>query len=162
MTIISYFAVVDKDKLICYEFDSELFLPHIKIEGKFAFAKPKTSEVWPMILEKVWAKLNQGYSNIQGGNMMDIIHILTGFTGSLIYNSKLTSRDNEFNKEEAYNLVEKALQNNAIINAGTIDDKAIEDKKLVSSHSYSIIETRKVEDAKNTIFLLKMRKECLI
>ena len=44
-----------------------------------AFARSVKNELWVTLLEKVWAKVNGGYSNIRNGSPEEV---LLAFTGS--------------------------------------------------------------------------------
>lgn len=48
-------------------------------EGEPLFAKPAGGrEIWVMLLEKVWAKLNGTYGDIVGGLPNEVLHAFTG------------------------------------------------------------------------------------
>jgi len=36
------------------------------------------AEIWPILIEKCWAKLNQDYCSIDGGFAIDALHDLCG------------------------------------------------------------------------------------
>ena len=67
------------------------FFPYDKFE--FAFAKPYENIFWSIILEKVWAKVNGGYSNIIGGVCEEPIEALTGFPSETIEHNKIEKND---------------------------------------------------------------------
>ena len=65
--------VVIDDQIPCYSFFK---MP--------CFAKPKGNEIWVLLLEKAFAKVNGGYLNIMYGFARESFEILTGF-GSRYY-----------------------------------------------------------------------------
>ncbi len=44
------------------------------------FAAPNGEELWVRLIEKAWAKVNQGYANIVGWQSKDAYYFLTGFS----------------------------------------------------------------------------------
>jgi len=52
---------------------------------KCCFAKPHDNEIWVLLLEKAWAKINGGYLNIISGKSREAFEVLTGF-GSIDFN----------------------------------------------------------------------------
>ena len=44
----------------------------------FAYGRPKSSEIWSMLLEKAWAKLYQSYSNIDAGTSAEGLIAVSG------------------------------------------------------------------------------------
>ncbi len=52
--------------------------PYNKLAGKYMFAQPNDAEIWVLLLEKVFAKYEGGYSNIVGGHPEDALRFFTG------------------------------------------------------------------------------------
>ena len=48
--------------------------------NNLSFTKSNKETLWPILIEKAWAKVNGGYSNIIGGISMDCFKTLTGFS----------------------------------------------------------------------------------
>lgn len=46
--------------------------------GSPAYARPHTNEIWVMLLEKAWAKINISYENIDLGSSLEGLIALTG------------------------------------------------------------------------------------
>ena len=102
--------------------------------GRFAFAHSTNHTIWLMLLEKAWAKVNGGYSNIIGGSNRDPLEALTSFPSQVIELEK----ENEF--EQLYQKVEIALNKGSIITIGTLERKeSVKKLNLSAPHCYSII-----------------------
>ena len=63
------------------------YFPCIKGTSVPYFTKPTTFELWLMLLEKAWAKVNGGYGNILVGNSSEVFRFLTGFCSEQINNN---------------------------------------------------------------------------
>ena len=74
-------------------FIDDYFAVNSKNKDSFAFAKPNNYELWAIILEKAWAKVNGGYSLIQGGWIREGFQVLTGFPSFVINHNKIKPRD---------------------------------------------------------------------
>lgn len=55
-------------------------------KGHFYFAKPTGEELWALVLEKVFAKYEGGYSTINGGSMFQEFGFFTETVGKLVQN----------------------------------------------------------------------------
>ena len=83
------------------------YLPVEKSTGKPCYSQSKGNELWVMLLEKAWAKVNGGYANIITGLPSEALEFLTGF-GSLIYelkNLKDIDDINEYKNEIVKNVL---------------------------------------------------------
>ena len=60
------------------------YLPAYKKTKKACYAKPCKNQIWVMLLEKAWAKINGGYLNIISGKPYEALEFLTG-RGSIFY-----------------------------------------------------------------------------
>lgn len=58
-----------------------------------AFSTSKTKELWPMVLEKAWAKVFKSFDNIIAGNPQEVLRAMTG---SVTW--KIKTNDEEFEK----------------------------------------------------------------
>ena len=105
-------------------------------ENDFAFARynKKTNNIWPMILEKIWAKINSTYEDTINGNISDVFLFLTPSP------IKLYHHDIKYN-----NLFEKisiAIDNNFIVctDMNSKNENILLQKLGVfSNHAYRII-----------------------
>ena len=87
----SFPFILNKDKL-------ELFFCKINL---------KTKNIWPLILEKVWAKINSTYEDIIIGNISDIFHFFTPCPIKIFYHD--VKYNNLFEK------IKDAIDNNFIV-----------------------------------------------
>ena len=109
------------------------YFPVRKNGGGFAYAKPHGNELWAILLEKVWAKVNGGYSNIIGGMVNEPVTALTGFPVDFLIHSEL---DNE----ELFDKVKKGDDEGAIMSSATKYEESIVSRKgLVAGHAYTLI-----------------------
>lgn len=105
---------------------------------KPAFNSSKSNELWVMLVEKAWAKVNGGYNNIVGGLIREVLHDLTGAPAVTFFNCEGTP------EEHWQNLLE-GERNNFIMAAGTDDIQQSgddsQDKKtgLAGNHAYSLL-----------------------
>ena len=70
------------------------FFPCNKKNNFPIFCKPFKNEIWIMLLEKAWAKINKGYINIDNGYSFDVFNSLTPFSSEIIYHKNL-KKENE-------------------------------------------------------------------
>ena len=111
------------------------FFPCNKKNNFPIFCKPFKNEIWIMLLEKAWAKINKGYINIDNGYSFDVFNSLTPFSSEIIYHKNLKKEN------ELWYLIRKNDLNNNILTCITKKDDDIENFGLVSFHSCSIIKT---------------------
>ena len=82
------------------------YLPCNKRTKRPVYAQSNGNEIWAMLLEKAWAKVNGGYANIISGLPSEAIEYLTGL-GCLVYDTENTD---ENDKEEYKNEIVKNVQ----------------------------------------------------
>ena len=115
--------------------------------NEFIFAKPFENIYWSVILEKVWAKVNGGYSNIIGGVCEEPIEALTGFPSETIEHSEIEKLD-LFNQIEEGNL-------SMLMTASSNENVDKEETGIEPGHAYTIIQAKKWE--KKNIYLIRLR-----
>ena len=112
------------------------YFPVRKNGGGFAYAKPHGNELWAILLEKVWAKVNGGYSNIIGGMVNEPVTALTGFPVDFLIHSELDS-------EELFDKVSKGDKEDAIMSSATkFEESYVSRKGLVAGHAYTLISAK--------------------
>ena len=134
------------------------YLPAFKNSKKPCYAKTTEKEIWVMLLEKAWAKVNGGYANIISGLPCEALEVLTGI-GSLIYDLKnLDNEDIEEYKYEIVKNVQLADQNNSLISCSTTSDPNIEKVGLVEGHAYTLISFNKIQTSQGKeVYLFRIR-----
>ena len=95
------------------------------------FAKPNGPELWAMLLEKAWAKINGGYLNITGGYASEVLSVFTSFP---IETFDLLIEDIDIIWAD----LKKAFENGHIITCCSKFDNEIEKFGLVSGHTFTV------------------------
>ena len=72
------------------------YFPCIEETNVYFFTKPSNFEIWPILIEKAWAKVNGGYLIIISLWPGDLFRALTGFSFDELVHPQL-------NKEELFN-----------------------------------------------------------
>jgi calpain-15 len=98
-----------------------------------AFTRSTKKLIWPLILEKAWAKLNGSFENIMQGYPNDVLSFL--ITGPSIY---IDFNRKEYNQEQLWKLLTQGFHDKHIMCGITRTSKALIKYGLVSNHCYSI------------------------
>jgi len=121
----------------------------------FASYNPKTKNVWPMLLEKAWAKANINYENIISGNSAEAFEFLCPAPVNTFYH--------DVHHDILYQEILKADRKDYIICTDiTVTENTnlqnLSKMGLITNHSYTIIDAEEVygPDGKK-IRLLKIR-----
>ena len=122
------------------------YFPCIEGTNVYFFTRPSNFEIWPILIEKAWAKVNGGYLNIINLWPGDLFRALTGFSFDELVHPQLT-------KEELFNQLSNLKKNKGFIFSLTTDNKEVEEKGLYIYHTYIREELEKVED----VYLVKIR-----
>ena len=129
-------------------------------KNKFpCFAQPNGNELWVILLEKAWAKVNGGYINIIGGLASQALEALTGF-GSLIYDTNnMTEDELKKNKMEIIKNIKNAQHSNSLISCATSENlNNLENIGLIQKHSYTLIQITQISlEQGKTEYLFKLR-----
>ena len=134
------------------------YLPIDKTTKKPCYAQSKGNEIWVMLLEKAWAKVNGGYANIISGLPCEALEFLTGL-GSLSYDLENMDIDdiNEYKLKIVKN-VQIADQNNCLISCSTNANQSIEKVGLVEGHAYSLVSFHQITSSQGkTVYLFRIR-----
>jgi hypothetical protein len=114
------------------------------------FAKPNGNELWVMLLEKAWAKINGGYLNISGGWATEVLRCLTSFPIQYFNHNKISG------DELWYNLC-MAEQNGHIVACCSKFKEEIESFGLIPGHSFTLISVKEGIIKGKNIRLVKLR-----
>ena len=132
----SFPFILNKDKL-------ELFFCKINL---------KTKNIWPLILEKVWAKINSTYEDIIIGNISDIFHFFTPCPIKIFYHD--VKYNNLFEK------IKDAIDNNFIVCTdinSKKENQLLKKLGILSNNAYKIIGYGTLLDSNGNIYnLLKI------
>ena len=127
------------------------YFPCIKGTSVPYFTKPTTFELWFMLLEKAWAKINGGYGNILVGNPSQIFRFLTGFCCEQIDNVL-------FDEQNYLNLLKNSNDSKEVMCLSTKDGDDVEQMGLIKGHNYIIINVVEINDKDNEkIMLFKLK-----
>ena len=124
------------------------YLPIDIRNGKEIYAKSNNNSIWVCLLEKAWAKINGGYSNIIKGWMNQALECLTGFSSQSFNHRKI-------NNDILWNAIFYAINNNCILSCSS--KKNVEFKGLINTHAYTIINVYIINSKNKKIKLIKLR-----
>lgn len=125
------------------------YFPCLKSNKNPIFSKPKNSELWVLILEKAWAKVNGGYVNIIGGWPCEVLKAVTPFCNK--------SYNNNDYQEELFNIILDADQKGYIMACSSIFEPSIERKGIISGHAFTIISAHEAWIRNKLVRLLRIR-----
>jgi len=127
------------------------YMPFCKISNNFIFGKPNGNELWAILLEKAWAKVNGGYALTISGVPCDPLAALTGFSTETIHH-------NEVNVDELWNTILNLDKTKQIMCTATNGNQNYCDSYgLVESHAYTLIGAQEYNYQGNNIRLVRVR-----
>ena len=135
------------------------YLPVNKRTKQPVYAQSKGKELWVMLLEKAWAKVNGGYANIISGLPCEALEFLTGL-GSLAFDTENLSDEDDLNeyKYEIIKNVQIADKNNCLISCSTSSNPNIEKVGLVDGHAYTLVSFHQIKTSQGkTVYLFRIR-----
>ena len=123
-------------------------------EIAFADINKETKNIWPMLLEKVWAKCNLSYEDIIIGNSAEAFEFLTPAPYDTYYHKVDTKK--------LFDLIRKSHEKGFIIVSDiTLTENTNLDYLskigLLTNHSYQIIDTAILRQNANEVKLLKIK-----
>ena len=110
-----------------------------------AFNTSKSGELWVMLIEKAYAKINGGFDNIVGGLIRETLKDLTGAPAISFFNQEGTP-------ESHWNTIQDADKNRFIMGCGSDDiKKSGNDSQdtatgLAGNHAYSLLGAYEIVD----------------
>jgi calpain-15 len=130
-------------------------IPYDPAKKKPAFCSSVGNDMWVMLIEKAWAKVHGGYSNIEAGYINEA---LAGLTGAPVKIFRVKE-----NEDEAWNNLLEVKQKNYITCASTSDITKVvseipsKESGLVGGHAYSLLAAFEIEDRGKPVRLVKFR-----
>ena len=129
------------------------YFPFDPSQDELVGARPNHNELWAILLEKAWVKLNGGYTNTFGGLFSEAISDLTGFPTVIFKHNKLETQKDLFN---LYKYIEIGYKEGSIMACGTkTDGPGIDIFGLIPGHTYSIVYPQKWIE--RNLYLLKLK-----
>ena len=137
------------------------YVPFIDVEGyepqiAFAGINENTKNIWPVLLEKVWAKCNLSYEDIAAGNSAEAFEFLSPAPIDTFFHNVHT--------ETLFDVIREADKKGYIITADITETEKtnldyLSRMGLITNHAYSIIGTAVLKSKYNNseTRLLKIR-----
>ena len=126
--------------------------PYSEKKGRPAFSQSKGKELWVMLLEKAWAKVNGNYENSIKGFVSEAFRALTG--APVVFYKHLYIQD-------IWNEIYNADQRKYIICAssgeGQLNKKRYDEMGLISEHAYAVIKAITINVNGEEVKLLQLR-----
>ena len=130
------------------------YIPCYGSWGKnFAFSSTNGNELWVILLEKAWAKLNGNYARVIGGDPHEIFEVLTNS-----YSEKIKFKKGR--EDKLWSSLEDAQKKGFLITAGTSCDTfslKLEEVGLVAGHAYTVLGVKEVNTSQGKQKLVNLR-----
>lgn len=125
--------VLVDDYFPCFPMDKPIFTTSVN------------KDLWALILEKAYAKLNGGYQSLEEG---DIRHSLVDFTGCPVFTFKMSDPEivSQINSGELWRLLNEWKRQKYLLAAGTKHFQ--EERDLLEDHAYGILRVVEIEENK--------------
>ena len=120
----------------------------------FAGINQESKSIWPILLEKVWAKCNLSYEDIINGNSADAFQFLSPAPFDTYYHSN----DNK----SLFDIIDNSIKKNYIVVSDiTLTENTnldyLSKMGLLTNHAYNIIDTVTLKQNSAEVKLLKIR-----
>ena len=130
------------------------YLPCYGSWGKnFSFTSTNGNELWVILLEKAWAKLNGCYARVIGGEAHEIFGMITN-----TYSEKIKIKRGQ--EQEMWNKLSEGEKKGYIMTAGTSGDTYnldLEENGLSPGHAYTIVKVQEFKTSYGNVRLVNMR-----
>jgi len=132
------------------------FIPVDTRTNKPLFAQKESANIWPIILEKAWAKVNGSYEDIISGESSEATNFLTPYPSEKLF----------LNNEElipSWDKAKKALHYNFLVSTSTRDENGgftseVENRfGIPSDHAFSVVDMHEITHNGEQLKLLKLR-----
>jgi len=115
------------------------------------FSKPNGNELWVMLLEKAWAKINGGYLNIVGGWSTQVLSVLTPFSMEYLVHDKYT------NDDELWEKIREADSRGYVMSCCSKRERKVSEMGIVPGHAFSLISAKERVINRKNIRLVQIR-----
>jgi len=112
------------------------YFPCDKSTRRPHFCKPNGNELWVMLLEKAWAKINGGYFNINLGYATEPLVSLTNFPVEMFMELQ------RYDPTELWNRIKNSDEKGYILSTGTISDESVREMGLMPGHAFTLISAK--------------------
>lgn len=116
--------------------------------NELIFSKTQSQELWPLIIEKAWAKIYGCYTAVEYGLMDFVFEDLLGVPASFV---SVTVA----NRENIWIQLKRFIAEKYLLCATTIESLAEDRTGLVTSHAYTVLSV--YEDSNLELKLIKLR-----
>ena len=119
----------------------------------FSFTSTNGNELWVVLLEKAWAKLNGCYAKVIGGEANEIFDVITN-----TYSEKIKIKRGQ--EDMIWNKFSEGEKKGYIMTAGTSGDTYnldLEENGLVPGHAYTIIKVQEFNTSYGKAKLVNIR-----
>lgn len=123
--------------------------PVFKDTNLIAFAGSNGNELWVLLLEKAWAKVNGGYSNIAGGWATEVFLTFTGYASKMLPHF-------EYSIDDLWTVLKSADEANKIMCSSSKSNEIV-GNGIVKGHVYSLIGTKSKLHEGQELRLIKLR-----
>ena len=129
--------------------DDQFFVDQSK---RHAFARLKTNsetkerEIWPLVIEKAYAKFHGSYSNIEGGLVHTALEELTNGSGQS-FRLRDKNVEQQFNTGELWSKMQFWHAKSYLMGAGSPagSDTDVSPLGIVQGHAYSILDVATID-----------------
>ena len=135
------------------------YIPILKANNEPYFSKPNNNEIWVILLEKAWAKINGGYTNIINGWPSELLICLTGFPSDYFIHDNFDNNieDLFFNISNYSNFSDSLIYIISRNDSKKNNDADIEKKGLIKGNVYFVLKCFSIENVnKEKINLLEI------
>ena len=115
--------------------------------------------MYPLLIEKAFAKMRGGYKKLDGGITLDAMQTMTGFSGDFFTEKDMNGADPRF-----FTKLRKLFDNGCILSCGSKGkDETLEKGRdsvqgsIVAGHAYSILGMYEPHLSTEKVQLLKLR-----
>jgi calpain-15 len=135
-----------------YKVEVDDFFPYCDKMKKPAFIRSKKNEIWPMLIEKAWAKVSGSYENSIKGLCCESFRALTGAPVEYVNHTYI---------KEVWSKISEAFYEGSIICAMAEKESSNsfsnDDFDLFSAYAYAVTKVHEIDSDEGKIKILQIR-----